>query len=218
MAAADGYLKADPEGLGAPEALYFKGRALEQRVKRDEAQFVRDLTDAKALYVRAIQLGPTRELKAYILTSLGNVTYWLHDYAPAIAAFKEAHALLPGGDLKGWTLYRLGLSQQRQGQWADADSTFAAVQSQFPGTELSQRAREHRGARGFYVQVAAFKDVRNAENLVASLRRQGYASQRIPKPERRLHAVVAGPARTYAEAMQLKLRLSPQFKDAIITP
>lgn len=218
MSAADGYLKEDPKGLGAPEAHYFKGRALEQRVKRDDAQFVRDLAAAKAHYVEALQLGPTRELKAYILTSLGNVTYWLHEYAAAAAAFREAHELLPDGDLKGWALYRLGLSQQRQGEWADADRTFAAVQSQFAGTEVSRRSKEHQGARAFHVQVAAFQNPANAEKLVASLRGQGVSASRAYKADRELHVVLAGPARTYAEAMGVRNRLRGEFRDALIVP
>jgi outer membrane protein assembly factor BamD (BamD/ComL family) len=218
MAAADRYLKDDAKGLGAPAALYFKGRALEQRVKRDDAQFVRDLTAAKANYVQALQLNPSRDLQAYIQTSFGNVTYWLHDYATAEASFQNAHELLPAGDLKGWALYRLGLSQQRQGRWADADKTFVAVQNQFPGTEISRRSREHQGARAFYVQVAAFQNLTNAENLVASLRTQGVPSHRLHKPERNLHLVMAGPAKTYSEAIGMRRRLSSRFNDAMIVP
>lgn len=218
MAAADRYLKEDPEGIGAAEALYFKGRALEQRVKRDEAQFSRDLNAAKASYVEALQRNPSRDLKAYIHTSLGNVNYWLNDYAAAEAAFKEGHEALPEGDLKGLALYRLGLSQQRQGKWADADRTFAAVQSQFPGTEISKRSREHQGARAFHVQVAAFQKPGNADQLIVDLRRQGVGAQRVHKPDRNLYLVMAGPARTYAEAMSIRSRLAGQFKDALILP
>jgi tetratricopeptide (TPR) repeat protein len=218
MAAADQYLKEDAKGIGAAEALYFKGRALEQRVKKDDAAFARDLTAAKSHYLRALELKPARELEAYVHTSLGNVTYWLHDYAAAEGAFRRAHELLPAGDLKGWALYRLGLSQQRLGRWTDADKTFSAVQSEVPGTEIAKRSKEHQGARAFHVQVASFQSVANADKLVAQLRGQGVAAQRVPKPERNLHAVMAGPAKTYMEAMNIRTRLSSQFKDAMIVP
>ena len=218
MAAADRYLKEDPKGIGAAEALYFKGRALEQRVKKDDRAFLQDLTAAKSHYLQALELRPARHLEAYVQTSLGNVTYWLHDYAGAETAFDSAHELLPAGDLKGWALYRLALSRQRLGRWTDADKTFAAVQSEFPGTEIAKRSREHQGARAFHVQVASFQSVANADKLVAQLRSRGVAAQRVPKPERKLHAVMAGPAGTYAEAINIRSRLSGQFKDATIVP
>jgi tetratricopeptide (TPR) repeat protein len=218
MAAADRYLKEDPKGIGAAQALYFRGRALEQRVKRDEAQFAADLNAAKAGYVEALQRNPARQLEAYVQTSLGNVSYWLNDYATAAEAFRKGHELLPAGDLKGWALYRLGLSQQRQGNWADADRTFAAVQNQFPATEISKRSREHQGARAFHVQVAAFQKPANADQLIIDLRKRGMGAQRVHKPERNLYVVMAGPARTYAEAMSIRSRVSGQFKDATIVP
>ena len=218
MLAADEYLQKDPKGAGAAEAHYFRGRALEQRVKKDDAQFLRDLGAAKASYVQAVKSSPSSDLEAYIQTSLGNVTYWLNDYAAAEAAFRKAHELLPKGNLKGWALYRLGLSQQRQGRWTQADETFAAVQKEFAGTEMAQRARQHQGARAFYVQVAAFQNPANADKLVTTLRQQGLSTQRLPKPERKLHLVMAGPAKTYTEALALRSRLNGQFRDALIVP
>lgn len=218
MVAADEYLKNAPRGNGAAEAHYFRGRALEQRVKRDDAQFLRDLGAAKASYVAAMGSSPSSDLKAYIQTSLGNVAYWLNDYAAAEAAFRAAHELLPAGNLKGWALYRMGLSQQRQGKWTQADETFAAVQNEFAGSEMARRAKQHQGARAFYVQVAAFQNPGNADRLVTTLRQQGLSTQRLPKPERNLHVVMAGPARTYAEALALRGRLNGQFRDALIVP
>jgi tetratricopeptide (TPR) repeat protein len=218
MAAADRYLKEDPKGIGAAEALYFKGRALEQRVKRDDAQFTADLNASKANYVEAMERNPSRELEAYVQTSLGNVNYWLNEYVAAEAALEKGYDLLPAGDLKGWALYRLGLSRQRQGNWADADKTFAAVQKEFAGTEVSKRSREHQGAKAFHVQVAAFQKPANAEHVIADLRRRGVGAQSVHKPERNLYVVMAGPARTYAEAMSIRSRVSGQFKDAVIVP
>jgi len=218
VAAADRYLREKPQGRGAAEAMYLRGRAIEQRVKRDDAEVAANLRQAKAQYLQALELSPSKGLEAYIHTSLGNVCYWLGDFGGAASYWKEAYQRLDRGDLKGWVLYRIGLCQQRLGKWMDADGTFAMVQREFAGSEAAERAQSRRGYRGFYVQVAAFASSGSADKLAKELRGKGFLAVVQERPERKLYVVLCGPVQTYGEALGVKGRLSSQFKDALIVP
>lgn len=218
MAAADRYLQQNPTGNGVANAMYLRGRAIEQRVKRTDAEASANLQEAKAHYLKALQLSPGRTLESFIYTSLGNVCYWLDDYGSAASYWGAAYDRLENNDLKCWVLYRLGLCQQRLGQWEEADRTFAAVQQSFAGTEAAARARTHQGFRAFYVQVAAFQSSASAERLMKSLQAQGFPISRQDRPEKKLQVVLVGPLKSYADANAAKDRLRGQFKDAMIMP
>src|SRR5206468_7033856 len=91
-------------------------------------------------------------------------------------------------DLKAWALYRVGVAQQRMGQFAQADQTFTNVQQLFPTSTPAQRAREHQGARAFYVQAATFASPQAADGAIADLRRFGVNATRAADNEG--HAIV----------------------------
>jgi tetratricopeptide (TPR) repeat protein len=217
-AAADRYLQDHPTGTSAAAAIYLKGRAIEQRMKRNDAEAVANLRQAKAHYLKAMELSPARPLETYIYTSAGNTCYWLGDFAGAASYWKEAYQRLGKDDLQAWVLYRIGLCQQRMGRWTDADATFAAVQKEAPGTEAADRARSHQGYRGFYVQVAAFASAKSADQVIKELRAKGYPATRQERPERKLSVVMVGPVATYADAQATKARLNSQYKDTLIIP
>jgi TolA-binding protein len=218
IGAADEYLKNHPTGNGAAEAAYLRGRAFEQRTKGSDAEAQANLREAKASYERALSLNPPRQLEAYTRASLGNVNYWTNDFGGAEINWTVAYEKLDPGDLKAWVLYRTGLSQQRLGKWEAADDTFAQVENEFPNSEPAARASQHRGARAFYVQVAAFSSPQPAEKLVATLRTQGYHAGRYEKKEKGLQLVMAGPLKRYDEAVTMRNRLGEQFRDAVIVP
>lgn len=216
-AAADRYLKKNPTGNAAAEALYLRGRAIEQKAKAGSADTAAQLEHAKAHYLKALTLSPSATLESYLYTSLGNVSYWLDDYGAAESHWLNAYKRLDRDDLKAWILYRIGLCRQRLGNWANADAAFASVQRQYPGTEAATRAAAHQGARAFNVQVAAFKSTASADRLVSTLRSQKYPAFRQDKPNS-LSLVLVGPCKTFAEANSYRSRLLPQYKDALITP
>ncbi|HEV8606802.1 MAG TPA: SPOR domain-containing protein [Tepidisphaeraceae bacterium] len=218
IAAADDYLKKYPSGNGAAEAAYLRGRAFEQRTKGSDAEANANLREARASYEKALTLMPPRQLEGYIRTSLGNVAYWMNDFGAAEINWTAAYEKLDPGDLKSWVLYRTGLSQQRLGKWETADDTFAQVEKEFPKSEPAARAASHQGARAFYVQVAAFSTPQPAENLVNTLRKQGFPAGRYEKKERGLQLVMAGPLKRYDEAVAMKNRLGEQYRDAVIVP
>jgi len=219
MAAADRFLQASPSGPGAAEAMYLRGRAIEQRVKSSDAEALADLRQARKLYEQALLLRPAPLTETYLHVSLGNVCYWLEDYAAAEAEWSAAVDKLPSEDLRSLVLYRIGVCQQRLGKWALADATFAAVQRQYPSTPAASSAARQQGARQFHVQVAAFQSILSAENMVKKLRGEGFPAMRLARPEKNLHLVMVGPLPDYPRARAMKDRLvHAGYKDVMIVP
>lgn len=219
MGAADRFLEASPSGPGAAEAMYLRGRAVEQRAKNTDAEALADLRQARGLYEQALLLRPAPLTEIYIHTSLGNVCYWLEDYAAAEVEWSGVVDRLPSDELRSWVLYRIGICRQRLGRWALADAAFAAVQRQYPSTPVAAAAARAQGARQFHVQVAALSDIVSAENTVRKLRGEGFPAARMARPEKNLHAVVVGPLPDYPRARAMKDRLvRAGYGEAMIVP
>src|SRR2546426_292476 len=81
LVAGDKYLAEHPGGAGSAEAMYLRGRAVEQRTKYSDNEVIANLRQARGIYDKALEASPSRFLESYIRTSLGNVSYWLGDYA-----------------------------------------------------------------------------------------------------------------------------------------
>jgi TolA-binding protein len=219
IAKADEFLAGQPHGEGSPEALYLKGRALEAKnaagVTAEEAKA--NLQAARTAYIAALGENPKQPLNAYLRTSLGNVAYFQDDYTTAIAQFTAAYDNLDSTDLKAWALYRVGLSQQRQGHFDQADKTFALVQQNHANTIPAQRAREHQGAKAFFVQLATFAQPAGADRAIADLKKQGVTATRVASPEG--HALLrVGPIASYSQAAFMKDRFAEKYPDAVIIP
>ncbi|MGH7179292.1 MAG: SPOR domain-containing protein [Tepidisphaeraceae bacterium] len=217
LARADAQIKAGAHAPGTAEALYLRGRTLEQRTKSDPAQGKSDLAGARDAYTQALRLSPNQPLESYIRASLGNVAYWQDDYATAEQQWIEAYGKIPGDDVNAFILYRIGLAQQRQGNFTHADATFAKVQQQAPNTEAAERARSHSGYRAFTVQVATFASPQSADAAIATLRRSGAIPTRQTNSRGQL-VISIGPASTYPQAQALKDRFASSYPDAIIVP
>ena len=218
LRAAEAYLRENPGGTETAKAHYFRGRALEGRAKPNGERANTDYREAKKVYEQALSANPDAELRSYVLTSLGNVEYWLGDYASAEQRWTGAYGTLANEDLKAWVLYRIGLCQQRQGKFPAADQTFAEVQKTYPNNEAADRARDRSGAKGFFVQVGAFSTAASAEQVVAALKKKGLPAQRMLKTDRNLQVAMVGPMRTYAEAIEMKKRLGGEYADSVIVP
>jgi tetratricopeptide (TPR) repeat protein len=216
---ADAQLAKTPHGNGTPEALYLRGRAIEQRAKSNPHAVAADLASARQTYVDALNLKPSAPLDAYIRTSLANVAYWQDDYATAMQQWSAAYGKLGerSGECDPFILYRIGLCQQRLGQFDAADRTFATVIQRYPTTEAADRARQHSGFRSFAVQLATFASVQSADRATTELRKEGLTPTRLVDP-RGGHVLRVGPANTYAAAQQLRQRFASKYPEAIIVP
>lgn len=214
---AEAFLQHTPQGPGSAEALYLKGRALEQKSAANINQARADLQAAREAYLQALAHSPSPRLTAYIHTSLANVAYFQEDYPSAITEWSNAYDKLENSEVKAWVLYRLGLCYQRMGQFAQADENFVRVQQDFSGSVPAQRAKEHQGIRGFSVQLATFATIQPADAAIATLRREGVLANR--QTDASGHSVVmVGPMPSYAQAQALKARYSARYPAAVVIP
>jgi tetratricopeptide (TPR) repeat protein len=221
MARASEFLQRTPAGPGSAEALYLQGRVYEQRAQDAalgrEAESKSDLQQAMSTYQRALLLSPPAKVDALVRAGVANVAYFQEDYPTAMQKWAEAYENIQQPDAKAWILYRIGLCQQRLGRFDQADNSFAIVRHDYPGSEPAQRAGTHYGARAFYVQVGAYTDAGNADNMVRTLQSQGFKVGKAIESGGK-QAVRVGPAQTYAEAKSLRERLIASYPGALIEP
>jgi tetratricopeptide (TPR) repeat protein len=219
MANANAVANADPTGPTAAEAFYLRGRAEEERTKPDAAASARDLNDARADYVHALSLSPSKELEGRIHAGIANVAYFQDDYSGAADEWGKAYALLNDQDWKSWALYRQGLSQQRLGLFSQADTIFDQVQAQFPNTPPAQRAAEHRGVHEFWVQLGAYSRGDDAGRAFQKAQAAGIQAQRDSEPsDNGLILLRVGPYSNYIAAQQTKASIAGSFPEALVTP
>jgi tetratricopeptide (TPR) repeat protein len=221
-AGAERVLAGNPAGTGAAEAQYLRGRVFEARAEQAaEAGDINaartNLGSARDAYNTTLSLQPPPDLEGRAQAGLANVAYFQEDYSTAIAAWTKSYDKLDDPQSKAWVLYRIGLSQQRFGQFAEADKTFGQVQQQHPNTEPARRAAAHQGAQGFYVQIGVYSTPANADNAVNGLRGQGIIGMRLTDSSGR-NIVRVGPMRTYEEAKSVKTRLAAKYPDTLIIP
>jgi outer membrane protein assembly factor BamD (BamD/ComL family) len=215
---ADDYLRQQPSGPGAAEALYLKGRGYEQKPAADPAEMKRNLDEARTAYLDALNQNPSPKTEGYIRASLSNVAFFQDDYATAQSEASQAMKLVGDSpEIQSVLLYRIGVSQQRLGLFTDADSTFAQVQQRYPGSSIADRAREHEGKRVFFVQLATYNTPNGAERATDGLKASGVVIS--TRSDNAGHTVInAGPFPTYEDAKQAKAKFTAQFPDALITP
>jgi outer membrane protein assembly factor BamD (BamD/ComL family) len=218
-AAANDYLARHPTGPGAAEAFYLQGRAYELRADSGEkvAAARNDLDAARAAYLKGLGQPAPPSIAAHLHSGLANVAYFEDDFNTAIREWRMSYPNLKDQEARAWVLYRIGLCQQRLGEFAGADQSFRDVREQFPATEAATRAAARIGAKAFYVQVGSFTDLANAQKLADSLKKQGLPATVAQEGQGR-YAVRVGPASTYADAKSLKSRVSAQFPQAMIMP
>lgn len=215
---ADEFLRQSPAGPGSAEALYLRGRAYEQRTAPNPHEAQINLQNARTAYIQALEQNPSDKLEAYVRASLANVAYFQDDYTTALQQWLTSYNDLSNEPVvQAWVLYRIGLCRQRTNQFEQADRTFAAVQERFPNTIPAQRAREHAGARSFYVQLATFANVSGADQASAQLKRESVTPVRSIDAKGR-HVLRVGPAQTYGQAQMLKSRFTSRYPDAMIVP
>src|SRR5262249_30203788 len=130
MARADQQLQESPSGAGAAEALYLKGRALEQKTAASPQEGRQQMNDARDAYRQALGMQPSPSLESRLHAGIANTSYFTDDYATALAEWTTALPGFADPAVKSFMLYRVGLCQQRMGQFAQADETFGQVEQQ----------------------------------------------------------------------------------------
>jgi tetratricopeptide (TPR) repeat protein len=217
--AAEHVLADDSTGPGSAEALYLEARVHEQRAKESTTtgEAKDHLREAKGLYMRVLSTSPPQPLDAYARAGLANVSYFMDDYATAAREWAAAYPHINDADAQAWVGYRAGLSEQRRGNFAEADRHFAEVQQLFPGSEQARRAAAHQGAKGFHVQVGAYTTAANAQSTIAALKSRGLTPAKSTDLQGR-QIIAVGPIPTYAQAKSVRDSLAPAYPGAVILP
>jgi tetratricopeptide (TPR) repeat protein len=219
LADAEKFLQHTPKGPGSAEAYYLQGRVYEQRAQTagtDSQGAKSDLEAARKAYTSALTVPSAPKVQALIHAGLANIAYHFDDYGTAVREWQVSYAAIEPLEAKAWVLYRIGVCQQRLGWFAQADRSFDMVRANFPASEPAQRAAQHEGATGFYVQVGAYKDFANANRSVSSLKIQGLNAEVVAQPTEEI--VRVGPLPTFAEARSLQIRLIGSYPGAVVVP
>ncbi len=200
-----------------------KGRAApEQKPIGSQADARNNFSQAREIYQQAAARNSphNRRWRAKRLHAKASPTssYWLDDYQPPRSPNgRRAYPNFDDPAIKSYMLYRIGLSQQRMGQFGLADQSFASVQQQYPGTDAAKRAREHQGFKSFTLQLATFASGGSADSDISKLQQQGVR----PTKSRDSHGntiIAVGPFSSYSQALGEKLRFSSIYPQAVILP
>ncbi len=219
VTAADKVLANSPTKTLPAEAHYLKGSAYEDRAMSSPTNLSSDLQRARTEYIAAIAEPHAPDLEGRARAGVANVAFHQDDYATAYMQWQSAYEKLERPEDKYRTLYRLGQTAQRIGHWEEADKFFTMIEQSAPNTDLATKARQHRGARGFIVQLATFADAKQAVAAVTALRRQGIAAQDTPDPANpSLHLIRISPLSTWLEAKALRQRFAAEYPNIVILP
>ena len=210
-------LTEEPKGPKAAEALYIRGRAAEARVAKNNIQLAANMQAARASYVLALQQRPSPLLITYLRASLGKVAFFQDDFQTAIQQLSMAYAELKDRELKAASLFYLGKSQQRSGQFQQADQTFATIAKSFADLGWAQKAEAVRGATAFYLQLAVYEKPESIEAAAKLVQQRGLKTARF-KDDQGRYLLRAGPYASYAQAKQLRPKVADAFPDATIMP
>ena len=219
MTDAEAFLQHTPNGEGSAEAYYLEGRVHEQRAAEsgtDTEAAKSNLAAARIAYTNGLAQPSAPKVQALLHAGLANIAYHLDDYGTAVREWQVSYAAVEPAEAKAWVLYRIGLCQQRLGWFPQADRSFQMVRAQYPDSEPANRAAQHEGATGFYVQVGAFKDFMNANRTVSSLKVQGLTAEVVALPTEEV--VRVGPLPTFADARAMQIRLIAKYPGAEVVP
>ena len=123
--AADAYLKENPTGPAAADALYLHGRALEAKSQRDPASPQRDWADAYNYYTQALAQKPRPALEGLIHVGMGNILYFQDRYGAASTELSAGYDKLDRDTGQGAGRFiGSGCVSSGLGKWPDADRNF----------------------------------------------------------------------------------------------
>jgi tetratricopeptide (TPR) repeat protein len=222
---ANEFLRAHPDGSGVAEAWYLKGRIAEAKALDDTASPTPEdkhewLERAKEAYVQGLQSGGPTNVRAQLHTGVANVDFHEDDYNGAVREWLASYENIPGEDTKAWVLYQIGRSQQRLGEFDQADKSFARLQRDFPASEAAARSQSRVGINAFHVEVKKYGDLAIAEKAANDLRSKGFPASRIVDAGWQI--VQIGPLPTFADARAVQNSLSKEFPkeypNSVISP
>ncbi len=165
---------------------------------------------------------PEGSLEAAAQAALGHVLMALGDTHSARQHYQEA--LARGGDRidLAEVTYSIGLSHQREGDWAQAAPYYRRAADDYASSRFAKYAQEKLGHVGekFYVQIGAFSDPAKAESLGRDATGKGLNAsvRRLARGDRELHCVWVGPFETWDEAVRKAEALKAFSYETYVVP
>jgi tetratricopeptide (TPR) repeat protein len=198
------------------DAYYLRARAEEDRPKPDSDITAADLAKARADYQAALDRNPPPLLVGRCRAGLANVAFALEDYPTAMADWQSSLDYLAEPQWRAFALYRIGICQQRLGEFDDADKTFQSVCDQYSDLDVATMARARQGIRGFYLQLGTYSTIADAQAAIQTAGGDGVTCREVS--DQGLYAVRAGPYPAYAPARKAQALVIGQFPGAVIGP
>jgi tetratricopeptide (TPR) repeat protein len=119
-------------------------------------------------------------------------------------------------------LWRLGLCQERSGQWSAALSSYDRLVRAFPSANYAGQARRRLRIRAdsFAVQCGVFRQSDNANALVAQLRQNGFRPEvrNEERPDGTVLLVLEGRYANHGQATQALARVRGYISEAVLWP
>lgn len=203
----DDIVRQYPEAAESAEAYYLRSLCRIGQQRTGEAW--RDLD-------KCLQLSKRADLTARASGTLGGLQQDAGQLEAAVRSFEEALRVLPEIPPTDQIRYRYAMCLQRLGRWEDAQSAFASVIQQYPGSPCAEDARRRFSwkRKFFSVQCGAFVQDGQAAEMVHKLRGSLPEVWKEPEPRfgRPLYVVYAGKYSTFTQAqegLQLARRLTP---------
>ena len=173
-------------------------------------------------------LGPLTGSRDERIAGQANATLGLihaarSDYAQATLSFRRAIRTLTGEDL-AQAYYHLALAEQKLGRERPAQTHFRMAMNKSRSASFQRAVRQRMGVDGYALQVGAFSERANAEELARGIRSEaaskGWGPPRIvpstTSSGNRLYLVRMGRFENFQTALDARRRLDRI--DAIITP
>ena len=161
------FLQLNPNTQIADEAVYYRGRAYLKKGSHQAA--AHDFEYARAQ-------GKTSHIRALATIGLAETYFALERYSEAIYLYKTALAKYQSEIPADEALYRIGVGQQRLGNWQEASEAFTTLVKKYPSSDKAKdAARRIRLPGNFYsIQVGAFTNKSNADALASRLQQAGF--------------------------------------------
>jgi tetratricopeptide (TPR) repeat protein len=177
---------------------------------------------ARSDLVRCIENAEDQDIQWRAYTVLGTLDFEDRQWARAARSYAAAARTAPKKPPTGILLYRLGLCLERCGRWKAAREPYERIVSEFPtgGAGHDARRRLQINADYFAVQCGVFASLKNAQNLVTDLERQGLRARirREPRNDVLMHVVLVGQYTDYDQALHELARIKGYIPNAVLWP
>jgi Tfp pilus assembly protein PilF len=179
-----------------------------------------DVAKARSYISRTYKRPRTAQLGSLALIGLADCDYAKGRFTDATAKYNRA--LDMAGIQKARILYQLGMCDNRTGKLREAEQRFRKITTSYPNTKYADMAKERLKFSGtiFSVQLGAFSDRENAEDIRTKLARRALSPyiQPLNRKGKILHCVRVGRFKTWKQANEVRKKLKALQFDAVIVP